>query len=320
MSVITSIGEILIDLTQTGTTDSGVPEFAAYPGGAPANLAVAAARLGADTSFIGKVGNDSFGDLLRWTLVENNVDATHLYTDPTEHTTVAVVSLDEHGERSFTFYRSPGADSLLTQEEAIAGLSGRPKLFHFGSVTLTKEPARSAISMTATMARRMGALITFCANYRANLWPSPADAAYHIKQALPFCDIVKVNEEELKLLTGTDDLEKGTDQLAKCGITLILVTLGPDGAFYRYRNHSGHVPAVPCKVVDSNGAGDSFFAAVLVKLSELDLSKPAPIEKIEEIITFANRMASITVSRSGAIPAMPTLKDLADLKIADTQN
>ena len=268
MSVITSIGEILIDLTQTGTTENGVPEFAAYPGGGPANLAVAAARLGADTAFIGKVGNDSFGDLLRRTLVENNVNADHLYTDPTENTTVAVVSLDEQGERSFIFYRSPGAVSLLTQEEAIAGLAGRPKLFHF------------------------------------------ADAAYRIKQALPLCDILKIDSTELELLTGTKDLERGTAELAKYGILLVLVTLGADGAFYRYRNKTGHVPTIPCKVVDSNGAGDSFFGAVLVKLSELDLSKPVSIEKLEEIITFANKMASITISRSGAIPAMPTLAEV----------
>ena len=310
MSVITSIGEILIDLTQTGTTENGVPEFAAYPGGGPANLAVAAARLGADTAFIGKVGNDSFGDLLRRTLVENNVNADHLYTDPTENTTVAVVSLDEQGERSFIFYRSPGADSLLTQEEAIAGLAGRPKLFHFGSVTLTKEPAYSAIPMAVSMARRMGALVTFNPNYRENLWPSPADAAYRIKQALPLCDILKIDSTELELLTGTKDLERGTAELAKYGILLVLVTLGADGAFYRYRNKTGHVPTIPCKVVDSNGAGDSFFGAVLVKLSELDLSKPVSIEKLEEIITFANKMASITVSRSGAIPAMPTLAEV----------
>ena len=288
MSVITSIGEILFDLTQTATTENGVPEFAAYPGGGPANLAVAAARLGADTAFIGKVGNDSFGDLLRRTLVENNVNADHLYTDPTENTTVAVVSLDEQGERSFIFYRSPGADSLLTQEEAIAGLAGRPKLFHFGSVTLTKEPAY----------------------YRENLWPSPADAAYRIKQALPLCDILKIDSTELELLTGTKDLERGTAELAKYGILLVLVTLGADGAFYRYRNKTGHVPTIPCKVVDSNGAGDSFFGAVLVKLSELDLSKPVSIEKLEEMITFANKMASITISRSGAIPAMPTLAEV----------
>lgn len=312
MPVITSIGEILIDLTQTGTTPGGIPQYAAYPGGAPANLAVAAARLGADTSFIGKVGNDRFGDLLRQTLEENHVDATYLYTEPTENTTVAVVSLDEHRERSFTFYRSPGADSLLTPEEAIAGLVGRPKLFHFGSVTLTKEPALSAVPLAATMARRMGALVTFDPNYRANLWPSPADAAYRIKQALPLCDVLKIDRVELELLTGTRDLEKGTAQLAGYGILLTLVTLGGDGAFYRYRSKTGHVPGVPCHVADTNGAGDSFFGAVLVKLSELDLTHPISIAKLEEIIAFGNKMASITVSRPGAIPAMPTLTDLEE--------
>lgn len=310
MSVITSIGEILIDLTQTGVTPSGVPEYAAYPGGAPANLAVAAARLGADTAFIGKVGQDRFGDLLRRTLVENNVDASCLYTDSTENTTVAVVSLDEQHERSFTFYRSPGADACLTQEEAVAGLAKHPRLLHFGSVALTKDPAQSAVLMAAAMARRLGALVTFDPNYRANLWPSPADAVYQIKQALPLCDIIKLSEDELTLLTGTSDLEKGSAQLMEYGIILVLVTLGEKGAFYRYRNKTGYVSGVPCQVADTNGAGDSFFAAVLAKLSKMDLSTPIPISQMEEIIAFANKVASITVSRSGAIPAMPTLAEV----------
>ncbi|HIS53132.1 MAG TPA: carbohydrate kinase [Candidatus Onthomonas avicola] len=310
MALITTIGEILIDLTQTGQTSGGVPQFAAYPGGAPANVAVAAARLGADSAFIGKVGPDRFGEQLRRSLRENGVDDTFLLTDPTELTTLAVVTLDAAGERSFSFYRSPGADSLLTQEEAVTGLATRPRILHFGSVALSREPAQSAVLVVAAMARRMGTLITFDPNYRADLWPSEADAIYRIKQAFSLCDIIKISRSELRLLTGTDDLEKGTAQLADYGILMVLVTLGADGVFYRYRNKTGHVPGVPCQVVDTNGAGDAFFGAVLAKLSTMDLSTPIPIRKVEAILAFANQVGSITVSRSGAIPSMPTLDEV----------
>lgn len=310
MAVITSIGEILIDLTQTGTSLEGVPEYAAFPGGAPANLAVAAAKLGAETAFIGKVGGDSFGALLRRTLQENHVDTTCLFTDPTEQTTLAVVSIDANGERSFSFYRSPGADACLTQEEAVTGLKEAPKLLHFGSVALTREPEQSAIFVVAAMARRLGALVTFDPNYRANLWPSEADAVYRIKQALPLCDIIKLSLEELELLTGTDDLEKGSAQLMAYGVILVLITLGSEGVFYCYRGKTGSVPGVPCKAVDTNGAGDSFFGATLARLSQYDLSRPLSIAQLEEILAFANCAASITVSRHGAIPSMPTLEEV----------
>ena len=313
MAVITSIGEILIDLTQTGLTPLGVPQYAAFPGGAPANLAVAAARLGADTAFIGKVGADSFGALLRQTLQENHVDTSCLFTDPTEHTTVAVVSVDDRGERSFSFYRAPGADACLTQEEAVTGLKLAPKILHFGSVALTREPAQSAIFVVAAMARRLGALVSFDPNYRANLWPSEADAVYRIKQALSLCDILKLSEEELVLLAGTDDLEKGSARMMEYGVILTLVTRGEQGVFYRYRNKTGSVPGVPCKVADTNGAGDSFFGAVLARLSELDLSKTISIAQLEEVLRFANCAASITVSRPGAIPALPTLEEVQAL-------
>lgn len=313
MAAITSIGEILIDLTQTGVTAAGVPEYAAYPGGAPANLAVAAARLGGDVSFIGKVGNDSFGELLRHTLEENDVDVDFLYTAETEKTTLVVVSQDEHGESSYTFYRSPGADSLLAQKEAAAGLTKLPRILHFGSVTLTQEPAKSSVLVTAAMARRMGALVSFDPNYRANLWPSEADAVYTIKQALPLCDLVKLNEEELMLLTGTSDLEEGACQLTDIGIIMVLVTLGSKGVYYRYHGQTGIIPAFPCKVTDTNGAGDTFFGAMLAKLSHMDLSTPIPIPELEEILIFANKAAAIQVSRSGAIPAMPTLAEVEAL-------
>lgn len=314
MPSIITIGEILIDLTQVGSSSSGSPMYVAYPGGAPANVAVAAARLGSDTAFVGKVGNDPFGEQLRRELQENGVDTSCLYTDHSAYTTVSIVRIGKRGERSFHFFRSPGADSLLTQEEAMAGLSGHPKLFHFGSVALTTEPSRSAVFSAAAMAHRLGSLITFCPNYRESLWPSAADAAYMIKRVLPMCDIVRVTGSELELLTGTKDIDKGMEILTSSyGILLALVTVGANGVYYRYRGKTGHIPAVPCNAVDTNGAGDAFFGAVLSALCREDLSGQLPIEKLEEVIRFGTKAASITCSRHGAIPAMPTYDEVKNL-------
>jgi fructokinase len=311
---IVTIGEILIDLTQVGSSPSGAPVYVAYPGGAPANVAVAAARLGADTAFVGKLGNDPFGEQLRRELQENGVDTSCLYTDHSAYTTVSIMRVDKRGDRSFHFFRSPGADTMLTQEEAMAGLTGHPKLFHFGSVALTAEPSKSAVLSAAAMAHRLGSLITFCPNYRASLWPSPADAAYNIQRVLPMCDIVRVTGSELALLTGVSDIDKGAEILANSyGILLVLVTVGANGVYYRYRGKSGHVPAVPCNAVDTNGAGDAFFGAVLSALCNEDLSQQLTISKLEEVIRFGTKVASITCSRHGAIPAMPTYEEVKNM-------
>lgn len=308
MTDILSIGELLIDLTQTGTAQN-IPQYAANPGGAPANVAVAAARLGASTAFVGKVGTDRFGSFLRDVLHENHVGDKFLFEDDSAPTTMAVVSVDPTGERSFSFYRTNSADTRLTREEASAALALQPKIFHFGSVSLTDEPSRSATLSAVAQAKIEGCLISYDPNYRPALWPNEAAALHWMKTPLPFVDILKVSDEELPLLTGTDDLVLGSAQLAKQGIRLVLVTLGERGVFYRRDDHTGLLPGVPTQVADTNGAGDTFLGAVLSRLSSapsLELSIP----ELEEILTFANRAASFTCSRPGAIPAMPTLNDI----------
>ena len=307
---ITAIGEILIDLTQSGLTEQGIPRFDANPGGAPANLAVAAARLGAETAFIGRVGNDSFGVQLRRCLEENDVDTSGMSTDPALHTTLAVVSVDAHGERSFSFYRDPGADQNLEVKALPEQLLARTRCLHFGSVSLTAEPARSATLEAAARAKQYGAVISYDPNYRASLWPDEQTAVEQMLRPLPLVDILKVSDEELPLLTGTDDLEKGTALLRQKGIALILVTLGPDGAYYRQGERTGRIPGVPCKVCDTNGAGDTFFGALLSRLVQHGRPETLAVDTLEEAITFANRAASLTTSRRGAIPAMPTLAEL----------
>ena len=309
MKDIVAIGEVLIDLTQKGVDENGVAQYAANPGGAPANLAVAAARLGAKTAFVGKVGRDAFGSSLRAVLEANDVDTQGLLEDAKEHTTLAVVSVDETGERSFSFYRNPSADVNLRAEELPEKLLKDTRVLHFGSVSLTTEPARSATLYAARAARENGCLVSYDPNYRASLWNSQEEAVREMKNALPLCDILKFSDEELPLLTGTTDPAQGSALLSKLGIRLIFITLGANGAFFRLGDQTGSVPGIPVKVGDTNGAGDTFFGAALSKLVNEDLDK-LTLEKLTEIAAFANKAASITTSRHGAIPAMPRLEEV----------
>ena len=310
MTDLTTIGEILIDLTQTGISQDGICSFAANPGGAPANVAVAAARLGASTAFLGKVGRDNFGFILRDTLVKNQVDVSGLLED-TAPTTLAVVSVDKLGERSFSFLR--GADCALAPEEVDTAQIEASRILHFGSVSLTAGPSRSATLFAARHAHEKGVLVSYDPNYRPALWPSLEDAKQWMTLPLPLVDIMKLSDEELPLLTGTENLEAGSRMLEEMGISLVFITLGQRGAFLRWKGQTALVPGVSVSVADTNGAGDTFFGAVLRCLTA---RKSAPLENLslEELIqitTFANHAAALTCSRSGAIPAMPSLKELA---------
>ncbi|MEE1262732.1 carbohydrate kinase family protein [Ruminococcus sp.] len=314
MKDLVTIGEILIDLTYSGR-QNGVPVYVANPGGAPANVAVAAARLGADSAFIGKVGNDYYGGFLRETLTENKVDVSGMLTDASAPTTLAVVSLTDAGERSFSFYRRNCADTLLSPEEISDELLGNTRFLHFGSVSLTDDPARSATLFAAKRAKELGATVTYDPNYRANLWNSEKEAVERMKSVLGFVDILKISDEELPLLTGTDDPEAGTCQLFdEYGISLILLTLGADGAYYRRGGETGKAEVFKVKVADTNGAGNTFFGAFLSRMAALGVYKPDDLtsEQLFDSVRTANLAASLTTSRHGAIPAMPDLKELED--------
>ena len=314
MKDLVTIGEILIDLTYSGR-DKGVPVYTANPGGAPANVAVAAARLGADAAFIGKVGRDYYGDFLRAALTENGVDISGMLVDNDAPTTLAVVSVSETGERSFSFYRRNCADTLLSSEEISTELLGNTRFLHFGSVSLTDDPARTATLFAAQKAKELGAVVTYDPNYRANLWNSEEEAVERMKSVLGFVDILKISDEELPLLTGTDDPVEGTRQLSDTyGISLILLTLGPDGAFYRRGEETGKAEGFKVKVADTNGAGDTFFGSFLSRMIALCIYRPEQLtsEQLYESVRTANLAASLTTSRHGAIPAMPDLKELED--------
>lgn len=310
MKDITAVGEILIDLTQSGVNELGIPVFAANPGGAPANLAVAAARLGASSAFIGKVGTDSYGTFLRNTLIDNKVDVSGMITDLNSRTTLAVVAVDRQGERTFSFYRDPSADVNLRADEISDEQLKDTKILHFGSVSLTTDPARSATLHAAKTAKEFGAIISYDPNYRASLWSDEATAIERMLEPLNMVDILKVSDEELPLLTGTEDLDKGSQWLADKGIALVLVTLGANGAYYRFGAHTGHIPGVKVKVGDTNGAGDTFFGAALAQVAKFAKLSDITVPELEQILTIANKAAALTTSRHGAIPAMPTYEEV----------
>ena len=327
MADILTLGELLIDLTQDGRDELGNGCFVAFPGGAPANVAVAAARLGASAGFVGKVGNDAFGRSLREVLRNEGIDTDKLFLSDSVPTTLAIVAVDKNGERDFTFYRNPGADTQLTADEVIFALSGRnvwegedasepmpgalPMILHVGSLSLTTEPSKSACFMAIRYAKDRGVLISYDPNYRAALWDSEENAVRMMKFLLPDADILKVSDEEMLMLTGHEEPEEGSKALSEAGPELVLITLGADGVYVRCGDFGEKIPGFAVTVADTNGAGDTFLGAVLSKLAAAG-KRPAELEPdaLRDIVIYANKAASITCSRRGAIPAMPTAEEV----------
>lgn len=314
-------GELLIDFTPSGTNERGVHMFAKNPGGAPANVLAMAARLGGRTAFIGKVGRDSFGDFLRSVLVQNGVDGSGLVVDGSVPTTLAFVQLDENGDRSFTFYRNPGADRMLTTMDLNVEVINNCQIFHFGSVSMTHEPSRSATFYAAEYASIQEKLVSFDPNYRAMLWDDEADALEQIKRGVALADILKVSEEEAQLITGDSDPASASQKLLAMGPALVLVSLGEQGAFFRTTSCAGHVPAYPVTAVDTTGAGDAFVGAILWQLSGMGRNAIAVMgeARLREIVSFANAAGALTTTAGGAIPAMPSMEQIRQCQSKEVQ-
>lgn len=298
-------------MTQTHIDENGIPHFAANPGGAPANVAVAAAKLGIEAGFIGCVGDDAYGRLLRDTLTRFGVSTDGLQVTGKANTTLAIVTVDPAGERSFSFYRKPGADTMIDAAEAIRAARGTG-ILHFGSVSLTDPVCRDAVITAVQAAKNDGALITYDPNYRAALWEHEDAAVLQMRAVLPLCDIVKISDEETTLLCGVKAPEEALDKLMALGVRLAVVTLGPDGAMWRCGDLQGRAPGCPVKVADTNGAGDTFFGAFLSRIAAHGGLDGLTADQINAFVRFANKAASITTSRRGAIPAMPTLQEVQE--------
>lgn len=313
---VVAIGELLIDFTPAGVNGTGAQLFARNPGGAPANVLAASSRLGAKTAFIGKVGNDGFGHFLKETLDEIDIDTRNLVMTDEVHTTLAFVQLDRFGDRSFSFYRKPGADMMLCEDELDLDLLRQTGILHFGSISLTDELCRCATLKAIQVAKDAGAVISYDPNYRAPLWNSQEEAVQQMKAGLDFADIVKLSEEELTLLTGETDLHAGARAIQQYGVSLVLITLGKKGAYYRLGEHSNTLSTYDVHTIDTNGAGDAFTGAVHfgLKGKSVEEIRSLPIAELEEILDYANAVGSLVTSKNGAIPAMPFQKDVSECR------
>lgn len=309
-----AIGELLIDFAPGGTTAEGTALFERNPGGAPGNVLAILAKLGKKTALISKVGEDQFGEFLISVMKNIGIETKGILSTTEANTTLAFVHLDSKGDRSFSFYRKPGADMLLSEKEVHLDLVGNTKIFHFGTVSMTCEPSRGATLHAVKSAKEMGALISYDPNLRPPLWNSLEEAKQIIEVGLEYADILKVSIEELEFITGYKDLEEGSKHISeKYGIHFILVTLGAGGCFYRQGAQTGNLPTYDVKTVDTTGAGDAFLGAFLYQVIEkkkalTDLNK----SEMEQMIDFANAAGSLATMKKGAIPAMPSIVEIEE--------
>lgn len=308
---ITAFGEILIDFTRCGVSDDGMAVFAQNPGGAPANVAVAASRLGAHTAFLGKAGKDMHGEYLKKVLERDNVETKGLVLDSHYFTTLAFVDVDENGERTFSFARKPGADTQIQKGEIDVDILDCTKIFHVGSLSLTNEPSRSTTHYAVARAKNKGSIISYDPNYRASLWESEAVAIGHMRSLVPYVDVMKISEEEMLLLTDCNNAEDAAKELFKQGVKIIAITLGSNGAYVYCKEGGKTVPVFDSKAIDTNGAGDSFWSGFLSQLSKSEKSvDELGLSDLEKFARFGNAVASLCVEKKGAIPAMPTLEQV----------
>lgn len=306
-----AFGEILIDFTEGGQDENGHGSFIRYPGGAPGNVCVGAARLGKKTAFIGKAGDDMHGQYLKDVLDREDVNTDCLVLDPETFTTLAFVTVNEQGERNFAFARKPGADTQMRFEEVDPKLLENTKIFHMGSLSLTHEPARTTTYESAKLAKEKGAVISYDPNYRASLWSSKEKAVEGMRSLIPYADIMKISDEETGLLTDYEDPALAAASLIDQGVQAVAVTLGADGVLVANREGSALVSGFKSKVADTNGAGDSFWAAFLSQVAESSRTPgELSLNELKEFARFANGAAALTVRKHGAIPAMPTREQL----------
>ena len=313
---IVALGECLIDFVPSDFATADTVAFLGCPGGAPANVLVASARLGLRTAFIGKVGADVFGTLLADTLKKNGVDTASLIRTEAYPTTLAFVALDASGDRSFSFYRTHTADVMLTPDEIDASLLASTPLFHFGSVSMTAEPSRSATLHAVKIAKDHGALISYDPNLRELLWDSLNEAKEVIASALPLADLVKLSEEELIFLTGIEDIESAMHTLFDAlPMKLLVTTRGAGGSVGLNRGGLVEAAGLAVDVVDTIGAGDAFWGALLSRLhGRLDCVEELDRETLAEMLSFANAAGALSTTTSGAIGSLPDEAHIAELR------
>lgn len=303
---VVALGELLIDFASLGADDSGYPTMKANPGGAPGNFLAALNAYGAKTAFLGKVGDDAFGHKLIETMKQAGIETKGICVDPDVFTTLAFVTFDEHGDRSFSFARKPGADTRLKWEKVDLSLIDDAKVFHFGTLSLTDEPVRTTTQKCIAYAQEKGKLITFDPNLRLPLWKSAEAAKDQILWGLKQADVVKISDEEVEFLWDCSP-EEGADKLLnEYSVSLAMVTLGPKGCYLKNSLAQVTVPSPKVKPIDTTGAGDIFGGSAVARLLELRKA-PAQLEEedLSYIARYAATAASLSTEKSGGIPSIP---------------
>ena len=314
MTDVVALGELLIDFTCVSADADGYPTMAAHPGGAPANFLAALAKFGARTALLGKVGTDAFGKLLTGTLEAAGIETRGLVAAEDVFTTLAFVTLDDTGNREFSFARKPGADTCLSFGEIDLSLIDEAKVFHFGTLSLTDEPARSATCEAVAYAKSRGKLITYDPNLRKPLWKDPEQAKEQLLWGLSQADVVKISDEEVEFLFGLGAEAGARHILEHYGVKLVFVTCGADGCFFKNAVAEGHVPSLSgIEVIDTTGAGDIFGGSAVWKLLQLDKA-PETLsgEELREIVTFACTAAGLSTTRPGGISSVPECKEVLE--------
>ena len=309
---VVALGELLIDFTCTATDADGYPTMAAHPGGAPANFLAALAKFGAKAALLGKVGADAFGKLLTGTLEQAGIETRGLVATEDVFTTLAFVTLDETGNREFSFARKPGADTCLTFDEIDLSLIDSARVFHFGTLSLTDEPARSATYEAVAYAKSHGKLITYDPNLRKPLWKDLEQARAQLLWGLGQADVVKISDEEVEFLFGLGVEEGAKHILENYGVKLVFVTCGAEGCFFRNALAKGHVPSLTdIRVVDTTGAGDIFGGSAVWKLLQLNKApETLTREELLDVVTFACTAAGLSTTRPGGISSVPEYEDV----------
>lgn len=308
---VTALGELLIDFTSNGMSSQGNPLFEANPGGAPCNVLAMLQKLGRQTAFIGKVGNDIFGKMLRERVQGTGIDISGLVEDEQVNTTLAFVQTFEDGDREFSFYRNPGADMMLTVSDIKEELIKVSRIFHFGTLSMTAEGVEAATKRAIEVAKESGCLLSFDPNLRLPLWSSEEKAKEKISYGLSVCDILKISDNEIEFMTGTADIDAGIAQIReKYNIPLVFATLGKDGSKAYYKDLCVFVKgfANP-NTIETTGAGDTFCANALNYVLEHGIEDLTE-ENLTELLTYANAAASLITTRKGALCVMPAKEEI----------
>ncbi len=310
---VVALGELLIDFTMSGQSEQGNDMFEVCPGGAPCNVLAMLNKLGRKTAFIGKVGNDQFGKLLKSTIEEIGIDTKGLLMDEEVRTTLAFVHTFPDGDRDFSFYRNPGADMMISETEVDTDMIRDAKVFHLGTLSMTDEPVRTATKKALDAAKEAGCLISFDPNLRPPLWKSLDTAKEMMEYGFGYCDILKISDNEIQFVSGKEDYDEGIQYLQeKYDIPLIFLTLGKDGSRAYYKGMRVEKEGIQVNTIETTGAGDSFCGSAISGVLDKGIDKLTEAD-LTEILTFANAAAAIVTTKKGAIRSMPEREEVLQL-------